>query len=227
MAVDDSYTKSLLHMDVVFTDESGKGWAVEGDAQIDTAQSVFGGASGLFDGTGDYIDTPDHADFDVGAGDFTIDFRMRPSTIKDCGICSQNGEFWEASGIWIWLWANGTLAAGITSGGDDYYVNAGALSVDTWYHVALVRDGNTLRLFLDGTSIGTADVTGLTADNPTANFAIGRPGELDSNYYAGWIDEFRFSKGIARWVSNFTPPTIAYRGMTIPILMNQYRQRVI
>ena len=38
-----------------------------GNAQIDTAQSVFGGASLLFDGTGDYVDTPVHARYDIGA----------------------------------------------------------------------------------------------------------------------------------------------------------------
>src|SRR5689334_6463249 len=49
--VDDSYTKALLHFNgsdgsTTFTDESGKTWSVNGDAQIDTAQSEFGGASG-------------------------------------------------------------------------------------------------------------------------------------------------------------------------------------
>ena len=78
MAVDDAYTKSLLHFDgtdasTTFTDESGKTWTAHGNAQIDTAQSVFGGASGYFDGSGDYITTPDRADFDFDGQQFTSD----------------------------------------------------------------------------------------------------------------------------------------------------------
>ena len=73
MAVDDGYTVALLHMDgadtsTTFTDESGKTWTANGNAQIDTAQSVFGGASGLFDGTGDYLSASDHADWQLDGG---------------------------------------------------------------------------------------------------------------------------------------------------------------
>ena len=82
MAVDDSYTKVLLHMNgtdasTTFTDESGKTWTANGNAQIDTASYKFATGSGLFDGGGDYIDTPDNADFNFGSGDFTIDLQMR------------------------------------------------------------------------------------------------------------------------------------------------------
>lgn len=55
-----------------FYDESGKVWTASGNAQLDTAQYKWT-ASGLFDGDGDYISTPDHDDFAFGSGDFTID----------------------------------------------------------------------------------------------------------------------------------------------------------
>jgi len=60
MAVDDSYTKLLLHCNGVdasttFTDENGKTVGVNGDAQLDTAQKYFGLSSGYFDGNGDYL----------------------------------------------------------------------------------------------------------------------------------------------------------------------------
>ena len=70
----------LLHFDgadgsTTFTDSSltPKTFTANGDAQIDTADSKFSGASGLFDGTDDYITTPDSADFVLGSEDFTID----------------------------------------------------------------------------------------------------------------------------------------------------------
>src|SRR3990167_5725818 len=75
----DSYTQLLLHCDGVdaattFTDEIGKAVTANGNAQIDTAQKKFGTASGLFDGTGDYLSLADSDDWNFGAGDFTIDF---------------------------------------------------------------------------------------------------------------------------------------------------------
>src|SRR3990167_5787652 len=79
-------TKLLLHMDgadasTTFTDEVGHVFTPAGNAQIDTAQSKFGGASGLFDGTGDYITTPNSADFDPGTGSFTAEMWIRPAAL--------------------------------------------------------------------------------------------------------------------------------------------------
>src|SRR5690606_36671645 len=78
----DMYTVSMLHMDGVdgattFIDETGKAWTTHGNAQIDTEQYQFNGASALFDGTGDYIRTPSHGNFNFGNGNFTIDAWVR------------------------------------------------------------------------------------------------------------------------------------------------------
>src|SRR5512139_871383 len=65
---------SLLHFNgndgsTTFHDEAlNIDWIANGNAQIDTAQSVFGGASGLFDGTGDYLSSADHADWQLDGG---------------------------------------------------------------------------------------------------------------------------------------------------------------
>ena len=67
-----------------------------------------------------------------------------------------------------------------------------------------------LYVAIDGTLGPATDVTGVTVNNSAYKIAIGRYGENGSAYMNGWIDEFRFSKGIARWTTNFTPPTSAY-----------------
>jgi len=219
--IDDSYSKSLLHMDgadtsVVFTDESGKTWTPYSTAQIDTAQSKFSGASGLFGGAGIYIDTPDHADFDVGSGDFTIDTWIRPSAIdQDCYICAQCADTGANATIswFIRLLTNETVYAGIYSGGTIYPVASATdiYAANTWLHIALIRYGNLLSVYTGGTAgATTANVTGVTANNSAYKAAIGRLGEYNGYYYAGHVDEFRFSKGIARWTANFTPPTAPY-----------------
>ena len=51
-----------------FVDEYGKTWTASGNAKQSTAQQKFGSASGVFDGTTDYIYTADHADFNMISG---------------------------------------------------------------------------------------------------------------------------------------------------------------
>jgi hypothetical protein len=78
----DSYTKVLLHFDgadatTAFPDDApttvAHTWTAAGNAQVDTADSKFGGASLLLDGVGDWVTTVDSADFTLGTSDFTIE----------------------------------------------------------------------------------------------------------------------------------------------------------
>ncbi|TIQ46361.1 MAG: hypothetical protein E5X49_02025 [Mesorhizobium sp.] len=77
-----------------------------GDAQIDTAQFKFGSSSCLFDGTGDYLSTPNSTDWDLSTANsdqFTIDFQVRPgggpfSGLGIMGKAGGNGNFG-----WWWL----------------------------------------------------------------------------------------------------------------------------
>lgn len=79
----DANTKILLHLNgeqgsTTFTDESSKAWTKVGNAMITTGQYKLGGASGQFvEATNDWIHTPDHADFYIGTGDYTIEFFVR------------------------------------------------------------------------------------------------------------------------------------------------------
>ena len=218
--------KSLLHMNgtdasTIFTDEATKTWTAYGNAQLDTAQQKFGTASGLFDGTGDYIDTPDHSDHEPAAEDFTV----------DCWVRFNNNNGTQA--IWgrrtsvttqkdlFTIYTSGTPINRLTFQGIVNTVEKGGYyfswspATNTWYHLEIVRNGTNFYMFVDGvsqtltvtTAIGTNDLTfSLTGDKLT----IGRYGDYDGYYFNGWIDEFRFSKGIARHTANFTPSTSEY-----------------
>jgi hypothetical protein len=222
MAVDDSYTVALLHMDgadasTTFTDESGKTWTANGNAQIDdsVASPLTGGNEvGLFDGAGDYLTTPDHADWQLDGGsnsnEWTVDLRVRFTALTTArGLVQQRAD---DSNFWSIAWTTSGLNMLIRSAGSNI-VNidfAWTPSLNTWYHVAMVKQGATgYKAFVDGTQIGSTT----TDTDPMPDFAgelrIGRynPANLD---FAGQMEELRISKGIARWTANFTPPTSAY-----------------
>jgi hypothetical protein len=73
-----------------FTDESGAAHALTavGNVQVDTAQSKFGGASGLFDGAGDAITAADSAAWHFGTGDFTVEAWVRFSRVLPLQSCA-------------------------------------------------------------------------------------------------------------------------------------------
>jgi len=212
----DLSTVIMLHGDgsdgsQTFTDESGKTWTAYGDAQIDTAVKEFGTGSMLFDGTGDYIDTPDSGDFYFSNSDFTIDFWFNTTQTTDGLIFGQASS--AGSDVSVYARVNDTadkLNVGITDGTAQFIVSSTSVNDGAWHHCAIVRYQNGLNLYVDGVSEGTPLASLGAVPNRTTKFAIGRLGEYDGSYFAGSIDEFRVTLGIARWTTNFTPPTSAY-----------------
>lgn len=219
MAGINQYTKLMLHMNgsdtsTTFTDDSGTGKTVTaaGNAQIDTAQSYFGGASGLFDGTGDWLTVPDNADWNFGTGDFTIDFRVRFAELVSSRAFYQQRVNDNNRVLLYWDFGASELSFYVFNGGVTIanMLRSWSPSTNTWYHVALVRTGNTARMFIDGTQIGADfSITGTMPDLAAVISIGGRSSEGDLGLN-GWLDEFRIQKGEAAWTSNFSPPTEEY-----------------
>ena len=222
----DANAVSLLPMDgadssVTFSDIAIGGthtWTANGNAQIDTAQSVFGGASGLFDGTGDNISTGDSADFAFGSDKFTIDMWVRFSTLTAGAYYQFVNRASDASNFMRFDYDvdNDRLRfLDYASAFTVFFYCTFNPSVDTWYHIAVVRDGTTegtWHLFIDGVEQAKTLVLGAynaTLTDHTGDLTVGGNDVL-ANYHTGWIDELRISKGVARWTANFTPPTSAY-----------------
>lgn len=211
----DEFTVVLLHMDgtdasTTFTDESGKTWTAQGNAQIDTAQSVFGGAAGLFDGTGDYVTTPDHADWSSWR---TIDFRVRFNGDPGTGVVGFVQQRADNNNWWSLFLSNNELVILVYSGGVSIVDirQAWNPSTATWYHVAIVRNGNDYLHFIDGVQSGSTITDASTIPDFAGELRIGRHTDSTGTNYDlnGWMDELRISN-IARWTANFTPPTEAY-----------------
>lgn len=215
-----SSVSSLLHFDgadtsTSFLDGSGKTWTAGGDAQIDTAQSKFGGASGLFDGATDFITTPDSADFKVGSGDFTIECWMRAPTSgngADRVLWSKRASTSHYGHAFIYLSSSnkyGLLAASNSSTWGINMVSAAGITNDSWVHIALVRYGNLWTVYADGVAVISTTVS-LTVYDDTSLMAIGAGTSIGDTSMNGHIDDFRFTKGVARYTAAFTPPSLPF-----------------
>lgn len=204
----DIYTKLLLHMNgtdngTTFTDECGKIVTANGNACTKTGVKKFGTASGYFDGTGDYLSIPASSDF-LFAGDLTVDFWVRFTTLQDCVFFGTNNttlclRFVPGSGFSIYA-----------VGGNSSYISWAPV-VNTWYHIALVRTSGIFRIAIDGAFLSTSYSNSNNVGSASLKFAVGAQKDGATNLFvAGYIDEFRISNGIARLTSNSTLPVCAY-----------------
>ena len=88
-----------------------------------------------------------------------------------------------------------------------------AVALNTWYHIAVVRNSNTLTMYLNGTSVGTASITGSIYSSGTCTTTFGSYAHIgvSTNGYAVGnclLSNVRAVKGTAVYTSNFTPSTI-------------------
>jgi hypothetical protein len=215
----DSLTKILLHMDganggTTFTDSNIGGSAhtwTPTTATTSTGTFKFGTASANFGSTG-WIDTPDSSDFTLGSGDWTCDFwfnRQGGDGTRRIA-CGQSNSAVSTFSFAIELSAANVLVATVSNGSSTLVTGTTTFTATGQNHVALTRNGNILRMFVNGTQEGgNVAFTGSVVDSAN-KFAVGRFGEFTTLTWNGFIDEFRLSVGIARWTANFTPPTAAY-----------------
>ena len=171
-----------------------------GNAQVDTAQSKFGGSSALFDGTGDYLSST--SPLSLGTGDWTIECWIRTGTALK--VIFDNRIPTSSAGVFF------LSAAGYAS----YYVDStGAVSGttncadSTWRHIAYSKSGSTLRVFVSGTIENTKNSYSSNMGTDRS-FYIGSQSPLDL-YFNGHMDEFRISN-TARYTANFTPSTTPF-----------------
>lgn len=211
----DAPTKLLLSSDTVpgttaFIDTSPSAnlIGIGGDVIISSAQSKFGGSSALFDGDGDYLTAADHADFEMGTGNFTIDVWVRPTTVAGtAGIISKSNSSYTPFLIYR---SGATYTFYGSSAGSSWNVcngtSLGAAAANTWTHLAVVRNGTSIRMYNNGVNVGTCTSSLPFWDNTQPIYV----GSYAGGYgFAGYMDEVRVSKGIARWTANFTPPDAA------------------
>lgn len=214
-AVIDTNIKALFHFDdsngSTSTDESTGIAPVffHGDAQISTAESVFGGSSLLLDGTGDYITLAPSASWLFNAN-LTISARIRMKSIASSFEIVSTGN--GATNYWRLYWNSGDATLKFT------YENIGSSTtifasqswspvINTWYEVRVVRSGNNFHLFVNGVLLGTTV-------SSSAMAASGQPLSIGSwggtSYANGYIDELIIYKGTATHTSGYTPATSPY-----------------
>ena len=200
----------LLHMNganasTYFPDHSYNALTVtaNGNAQISTAQSKFGGASAYFDGTGDYLDSTSSAS-PSGTDSFTIESWIYPTAVtgQDRVIIDTRG----GSGFVFFINTSGYLQVFDSAVGSVLAASTALLVANTWQHIALSKSGSTATYYVNGVAAGTYT---LTSHATATSCRIGARNDAAAGFI-GYIDSLRITKGIARYTAAFTPPTAQF-----------------
>ena len=207
----------VLDIDDVFStylyDGTGSAQVIENGIALGNSND---GGSARFDGTRALV-VADNTDFQFGTGNWTVEAFIYPTKDANFVVCSWG----ESSSIrWDFGWQSNTNPR-ILVNNSDFASTAQASStpisnyVGQWVHMACVRNGSTITLYVNGTSVTSMNYTG-TADWPDpstagvnigARFFTGQNNVNNSSF--GYISDFRIVKGTAVYTSNFTPSTSA------------------
>ncbi|MDA3835096.1 MAG: LamG domain-containing protein, partial [Spirochaetales bacterium] len=155
-------------------------------------------------------------DWYFGTDPFTIDFWLRfnnlPST--SCGIFNQYDD--ADNTVRLSYDKTNTRVRLVVISGGSVVVSLESykeLFVDEWYHIELVRNGTSWVIYIGGVDRMVFGGTGAGAwPDLSGDIEIGRDTQdgIAYRYFDGWIDEVRFSKGIARNTEDFAPHSRPY-----------------
>ena len=197
-----------------------------GTAQASTTQAKWSPTSAYFNGTSDYLSAPNNAAFDFGTGDFTIEgwFYLtgdsavnpggrRDATIIGCWSDSNTNNVWN-----VFLIGNGsTTGTGIVldsfSGGtESFLVATTTITKNVWTHFAVVKQSSNVVIYINGASVGTKAYSAAvnSGGNALRVASLQQVGGGYYNYFPGYLQDLRVTKGVARYTATFTPPTAAF-----------------
>jgi hypothetical protein len=181
-----------------------------GNAVLSSSKNKFGDSSVYFDGSGDYLSVGSNSDFAFGLEDFTVEswYYSNESNETNAYIVLMDSPGGFAFGFENNKFAIGRRATSIDHG------YSHTPTQNTWTHYACARQGNTLKIFINGIEVlSETNTQNYTVSGPCLIGGIAGLPEYSIN---GYIDDLRITKGIARYTSNFNVPTYAFSNSGLP-----------
>ena len=176
-----------------------------GNSQVGTSVKKYGTGSMSFDGTGDWLTSPDTPNLQLNTGNFTIEGWVYLNAVG-----AVRGFVSKGTSTTGWSLGATALNQIIFNYASSSITSTGVLVVSTWYFVTVVREGtgsNQTKIYINGTNDGTGTVA--TNFNQTSIMYVGAD-RVGGSALNGYIDDLRITKGVARYTANFTAPTSAF-----------------
>jgi hypothetical protein len=184
--------------------------------------------SNYFDGAGDYLTTPASSNLDVGNTNWTIECWVYMNTTSGSRhILGYNNTI--ASDFWDLRVESAVPIFRRRISSAEVQISGGTILANTWNHIAVVRNGTAVTLYLNGTSVGTnANVSMPTSlSDQVLGIGVNRYGQGYESYFDGYISNIRIVKGTAVYTSTFTPSTTPLTAITNTQLLTCQSNRFI
>ena len=156
--------------------------------------------------------TTDNSVAHFRTNDFTIEgwFYLNSNSVGYQPLFANYGTA-DSQGFAVIIETTNRFAFYMSNGSSWTYINHTATTpvANQWFHLSWVRNGSSITLYIDGSSIGSANIsTNSTHDLTTGKFSVGYypyfPGGARS--LNGYIENFQILKGVAKYTANFTVP---------------------
>lgn len=202
---------------VVFTDQSGLAASISvfGNAKTSTAQSKYYGASGAFDGTGDYLTAPHNSHLSGAGAGLCVGAYVRPTVVNSIrtiatkrpatglGTTTEWALISNADGTLSFIaWdSSGALVCNVTS--------SVALAAAAWQHVEAdvvtpTVAGSSVYLFIDGTLRGTGTLSAAIGTNLQPVY-VGRDPTNTGRDFNGYMQDLMVVDQVLH-AATFSPP---------------------
>lgn len=197
---------ALLHLDTDFTDKTGKSWTGVNSPTIGSSTTKFGGGAAVLNGS-KYIEGPTSSDWSMGTGDYTAEcwayLTAWPTGAWYCPLgnsASSTGWEFQVSTTGQFHWAVPAQEANLSSA-------VGAFTTGGWHHCAFSRVGSSRYLALDGAIVASGSTSINDVNTAAVRIGANRSG---TDFWNGFVDEVRVTKGVGRFTQAFTPPNQAF-----------------
>lgn len=174
-----------------------------GNAQVSTTQVKFGtGSYTNYNDLSGYLNVTPYSDFAFGRSSFTVEFWYYPTTLANQSLFGTRPYATNSTNIALFMYNSASIGLYVQG----YKITTSTKIVaNTWQSIALVRNGTSTSVYINGTSAGTwaTDTTNYTAGSCIFGSDDYFPGGTQAK---GYLDEIRISN-IARYTGNYTPAT--------------------
>jgi hypothetical protein len=207
-----------------FIDSSPNNFTITraGNTTQGSASPYGGNWSNYFDGSS-YLTVPAGTAFAPLTGDFTVEGWINPSGLMS-GYGMIYGQTYSGANYFTIFATDGTVKFINPSG--TWSSGANLWTVGSWNHFAVVRNGGSTRVYLNGVG-GTAAADAYNYTEVTVLPTIGRYTHTGSNFYFGYISNLRYVKGTAVYTANFTPSTTPLTAITNTSLLTCQSPRFV
>jgi hypothetical protein len=187
---------------------------------VNALSNTKSGSSLTLDGNGDYAVLPWSSNYDLSSGDWTIESFFKLTSAAG-GVIVSNDTYGQSFDWYVYV--NQTTAEMATNPGTFVRLTTThpSLALNTWHHIAYVRQSGTVRCYINGIQRGTP-ISMTNTNLNRSNISIGCASwNNPSSYFPGKVSNLRVVKGTALYPNGttFTPSTSPLTAVSGTVLL--------